>query len=35
MPQRKFDSLDTDGADIVASLLARIDILITDYQMIC
>jgi transposase len=25
MPQRKIDSLDTDGADIVASLLARID----------
>jgi transposase len=25
MPQRKVDSLDTDGADIVASLLARID----------
>jgi transposase len=25
MPQRKTDSLDTDGADIVASLLARID----------
>jgi transposase len=25
MPQRKIDSLDTDGADIVASLVARID----------
>jgi transposase len=25
MPRRKFDSLDTDGADIVASPLARID----------